>query len=88
MRESWNNLKKVYVYDIVPANAERFIDINKQKYPNIAFINTSDIESAARESDIIDCVTLATEPFIKGAWLKKGALQPFLHRQVGMRYFF
>ena len=67
-------LKKVYVYDIIPANAERFIDINKQKYPNIAFINTSDIESAARESDIIDCVTLATEPFIKGAWLKKGAL--------------
>ena len=27
-----------------------------------------------RESDIIDCVTLASEPFIKGEWLKKGAL--------------
>ena len=67
-------LKKVYVYDIISANAERFIGINKQKYPNITFINTSDVESAASESDIIDCVTLATEPFIKGAWLKKGAL--------------
>ncbi len=67
-------LKKVYVYDIISENAERYIDINKKKYPDITFINTSDVESAARESDIIDCITLATEPFIKGAWLKKGAL--------------
>ena len=67
-------LKKVYVYDIVSANAERYIDINKKKYPDITFINTSDVESAVRESDIIDCVTLATTPFIKGNWLKKGAL--------------
>jgi len=67
-------LKKINVYDIVPANAERFIGINQKKYPNIIFNNTDDIETAARESDIIDCVTLATEPFIKGNWLKKGAL--------------
>ncbi len=67
-------MKKVYVYDIVSANAERYIDINKKKYPDITFINTSDVESAVRESDIIDCVTLATTPFIKGNWLKKGAL--------------
>ena len=67
-------LKKVYVYDIVSENAERYININKKKYPNITFINTGDIETAARESDIIDCVTLATQPFIQGSWLKKGAL--------------
>ena len=67
-------LKKVYVYDIIPENAERYIGINKKKYPNIVFINTNDIETAVKESDIIDCVTLATTPFIKGNWLKKGAL--------------
>ena len=67
-------LQKIYVYDIVAANADRFIDINKKKYPNITFVRADDVETAARESDIIDCVTLATEPFIKGAWLKKGAL--------------
>ena len=67
-------IKKVYVYDIVPANAERFILRNKDKFPHITFINTDNVEIAARESDIIDCVTLATEPFIQGAWLKKGAL--------------
>ena len=68
------SLKKINVYDIVPANADRFIGINQKKYPGLLFNSTADIESAVRESDIIDCVTLATEPFIKGAWLKKGAL--------------
>ena len=67
-------LQKVNVYDIVPANADRFIAINIEKYPHITFVNVGDIEAAVRESDIIDCVTLATEPFIKGKWLKKGAL--------------
>ncbi len=32
------------------------------------------MESAVRDSDIIDCVTLASEPFIKGEWLRPGAL--------------
>lgn len=67
-------LKKVNVYDIIPANADRFISLSKNKYPNILFNNTNNVEAAVRESDIIDCVTLATAPFIKGAWLKKGAL--------------
>ena len=35
---------------------------------------TSDVEAAVRDSDIIDCVTLASEPFVKGEWLKAGAL--------------
>ena len=64
----------VYVYDIREENAQRFAAVNSEKYPSIRFIVTSDVEAAARESDIIDCVTLATEPFIKGQWLKKGAL--------------
>lgn len=68
------SLKKVHVYDIVSANAQRFITVNQEKYPNITFDETVDLEAAVRESDIIDCVTLATEPFIKGKWLKKGAL--------------
>lgn len=67
-------LDTVYVYDIREENARRFADINGQKYPNIRFVVTNDVESATKDSDIIDCVTLATEPFIKGEWLKKGAL--------------
>ena len=67
-------LQKVYVYDIVEANARRYVDINSKKYPQVEFVVTQDVEAAARDSDIIDCVTLATEPFIQGDWLKKGAL--------------
>lgn len=68
------SIKKLYVYDIVLANAERFANATREKYPDVEVIPTGDIESATRDSDIIDCVTLASEPFVKGKWLKKGAL--------------
>lgn len=68
------SIKKLYIYDIKPENAKRFADLVNGKYPDVEAISTKDIESAVRESDIIDCVTLASEPFIKGAWLKKGCL--------------
>ena len=67
-------IKTLYIYDILPANAERFANIVRERFPAVTPIPTMDIEAATRESDIIDCVTLASEPFIKGAWLKKGAL--------------
>lgn len=68
------SIKKLFVYDIKLENAQRFVKHVNEKYPNINAIATMDVESAAKESDIIDCVTLASEPFIKGEWLKKGAL--------------
>ena len=67
-------LSTLYVYDIRPENAERFAQRTREKYPALTVAVEPDIEKAARESDIIDCVTLAMEPFVKGAWLKKGAL--------------
>ncbi len=68
------SINTVYVYDIRPENAERFAKQTMDKYPNVKAIAVSDVETAVRSSDIIDCVTLASEPFIKGEWLKKGAL--------------
>ena len=68
------SIKKLYVYDIVLANAERFAAATREKYPFLEVIPTLDIEAAVRDSDIIDCVTLASEPFVKGEWLKAGAL--------------
>ncbi|MBE7081438.1 MAG: ornithine cyclodeaminase family protein [Clostridiales bacterium] len=67
-------IKKLFVYDIKLENAQKFVRFVNEKYPNIQAIATLDIESATKESDIIDCVTLASEPFVKGEWLKKGAL--------------
>jgi ornithine cyclodeaminase len=34
---------------------------------------TDDLEAAVREADIVSCATLAREPLVRGAWLKKGA---------------
>ncbi len=67
-------INTVCVYDIKKENAERFVKINERKYPDIEFITVDNAEEAVRKADIIDCVTLATEPFVKGEWLKKGAL--------------
>lgn len=67
-------INKLFIYDIREESSLRFANLVKQKYPNIEVIPTSDIKFATQQSDIIDCVTLASEPFIKGEWLKKGAL--------------
>ena len=33
---------------------------------------TEDLESAVRQADIVACATMATEPLIRGAWLRPG----------------
>ena len=68
------SIEKLFIYDIRKENAQRFANLVKEKYSNLEVIVVDNPEQASRESDIIDCVTLASEPFIKGEWLKKGAL--------------
>ncbi len=68
------SIKTLYIYDIRIENAHRFADYVTEKYPDVRAIVTSDIEEAVKNSDIVDCVTLASEPFIKGQWLRKGCL--------------
>lgn len=68
------SIKTLFVYDIKIENAERFAKLAMEKHPGLTAIPTENIEEAAKQSDIIDCVTLASEPFIKGEWLKKGCL--------------
>ena len=68
------SIDTLYVYDIRPENAERFARAAREKYPSLTVSVEPDVEKAARQSDVIDCVTLAAEPFIEGKWLKKGAL--------------
>ena len=62
----------VYAYDIRPEAAVRFAENAMQAHPGVQVIPTADVEQAARQSDIIDCVTLAFEPFIKGEWMRPG----------------
>lgn len=67
-------IKTLYIYDIRRESSERFQGIINEKYPDVKTIIVDDPEEAVRNSDIIDCVTLADRPFIKGEWLKAGAL--------------
>lgn len=68
------SIKTLYIYDIRKENSERLAQSISENYPSVNAVPVDSPEKAVRESDIIDCVTLASEPFIKGEWLKKGAL--------------
>ncbi len=68
------SIELVKIYDIRMENAERFAKESKEKYPNVEFEVFSTAEGAVKDSDIIVCVTLANEPFVKAEWLKKGSL--------------
>ncbi len=68
------SIDTLYIYDIREENARRFSDTVNKIYPHIKTIIANDIDTAVRNSDIIDCVTLASEPFIKGKYLKEGTL--------------
>ena len=67
-------IKKVYIYDIVEANAKHFAEEAKTKYEGLEVIVVKKLDEAIKESDIIICVTLASEPFIHSGWLKSGCL--------------
>ncbi len=64
----------LYIYDIRKESSERFAALVAEKFPGIKTIIVDDPEEAVKNSDIIDCVTLANEPFIKGEWLRPGSL--------------
>ncbi|MBQ4098388.1 MAG: ornithine cyclodeaminase family protein [Clostridia bacterium] len=67
-------IKTVYAYDIRHESSKKFAENMMAKFAGITVVPVDNPEEAAKKSDIIDCVTLATDPFIKGEWLKKGAL--------------
>jgi len=39
----------------------------------VEIVAVEDLEAAARAADVISCATMATEPLIRGEWLKPGA---------------
>ena len=69
-----STIRKVYVYDIRMESAQRFAQEAMAKYEGIEVIPVETPEAAIRESDIIVTVTLANEPIVHSAWLKKGCL--------------
>jgi len=66
------NVKKVKVYDIIPEAKDAFVKEMKEKYPHVSFVAVDSVKEAAEGSDIVITCTPSPEPFIDGAWLKKG----------------
>jgi alanine dehydrogenase len=66
-------IKKVKIYDIIPAAVEPFIKDMKEMYPGVDFVPAKSAEEATKNSDIIITCTPSPTPFLKGEWLKKGA---------------
>lgn len=67
-------IKTVYVYDIRMESSQRFMEEMAPKYPDVKIIPVETAEAACCESDIIVTATLANDPIVHSAWLKKGSL--------------
>jgi ornithine cyclodeaminase/alanine dehydrogenase-like protein (mu-crystallin family) len=69
----WNALSRVRQFDDIriwsrkPEHAQRFADEHDIRA-------MASVESAVRNANVIVSATNATEPFLKGSWLKEGAL--------------
>jgi ornithine cyclodeaminase len=64
-------LTQVKLWNHRPEKAEALAaELSAQGLP---VVPTHDLEGAVREADIVSCATLATQPLVKGAWLKPGA---------------
>ena len=64
------SLKKTYVWGRSLEKAQAIV--NAVQDFGVEVEATDDLESAARQSDIISCATLSSEPLILGHWLKPG----------------
>jgi len=64
------SLARVLVWNRTHAGAEALAE--QLSAQDIAATATTDLESAVREADLISCATMATEPLVRGEWLKPG----------------
>ncbi|TDH28677.1 ornithine cyclodeaminase family protein [Segetibacter sp. 3557_3] len=62
--------ENTYVWMRDPAKSQAFV--TEAGRSGIRVVPVSDLESAARQADVITCATLSKTPLIKGSWLKPG----------------
>jgi alanine dehydrogenase len=65
------SISNVMIWNRNVERARRLAD--DLKLDGLTISAVEDLEAAVREADVISCATMATEPLIKGAWLKPGA---------------
>lgn len=65
------SIREVLVWNRTPERAEALA--RGLVLDGVSIQATSDLEGPARRADVISCITGATEPLIRGEWLKSGA---------------
>lgn len=60
-----------------PEKVAKTIEAVKAKQPELNLYAVGDLESAAREADVISCVTASREPVILGDWVQPGTHTDF-----------
>lgn len=65
-------ITKVTVASRTVEKTEAFAKQMREKYPDVSITATDDVEAAAKEADIITCVTTSETPVIQGDWIKPG----------------
>ena len=63
-------IDKVLVWNLRPAGADALAAALREQ--GFDATSTPDLEQAVRQSDIVSCATLSTEPLVRGAWLRPG----------------
>lgn len=63
-------IRQVIVHDHVPAHAQRLVDSLRER--GVDADVATDLRDAVAAADIVTCATLATEPLIRGDWLREG----------------
>lgn len=62
-------IRRVRIWGRHPEKAERLAAEYAQRFDTVA---VSDLETATAEADLISCVTLSSDPLIRGEWLRPG----------------
>ncbi|WP_163574472.1 bifunctional Delta(1)-pyrroline-2-carboxylate/Delta(1)-piperideine-2-carboxylate reductase [Halomonas faecis] len=62
-------IRRVLVWGRNPEKAERLADAYRDRFDSVA---VTDLAAASAEADVISCVTLSTEPLVRGEWLRPG----------------
>lgn len=68
------NLTELLVWGRTSGHAEAYVDEMAARLPRLAIRRLADVESLARQSDVLVTATYATEPLVRGAWLPAGVL--------------
>ena len=73
MADAWRAvrpIRRVRVWNVRPARAATLAnELRKRGFDAAA---TEDLEAAVSQADIVSCATLATEPLVRGEWLRPG----------------